>query len=127
MSAAAMTEAQLTALLDAHDALVSACVEGRLTFTDFAGAYGGFPRSYALDGEHESPEFKAILRRSRRRIAFHQQVAALLSALEQDDGSSMGLPAETGGFLPQALFHRLRLLLSRHPDFQAESPVTHSN
>jgi hypothetical protein len=40
-----MTESEISALLDAHDALVRAYVESTLGFDEFVSAYGDFPRS----------------------------------------------------------------------------------
>jgi len=45
-------ESGIEALLDAHDALIRACVESRLAFGEFVAACGEFPME--LDGEGES-------------------------------------------------------------------------
>jgi len=45
-----LNDSELNALLDAHDALVIACVEERLTLDEFLAAYNDFPREYGLDG-----------------------------------------------------------------------------
>ena len=46
-----MTESEVCALLDAHDALVRACVDESLSFAEFLAAYGNFPGNYALDSK----------------------------------------------------------------------------
>src|ERR1700723_2336697 len=76
---ASMTESEINALLDAHDALVKAYVDSSLTFSEFVSAYGDFPHNYRLQGHSETAEDLAVLRLFRRRIAFHLRVSALVS------------------------------------------------
>ena len=51
--ASGMSATAIRAVLDAHDALVRDCAEGRLTFGEFLGACGDFPRGYGLSGASE--------------------------------------------------------------------------
>ena len=59
-----MTDSELNALLDAHDALVAACVEERLTLVEFLAAYNDFPRVYGLDGRAAGADERLSLRRA---------------------------------------------------------------
>jgi hypothetical protein len=75
-----MTESEVTALLDAHDALVKAYLDASLTFDVFVSAYDGFPHNYALDGHGAvNEEERAILPRFRKRVAFHVRVSGVLA------------------------------------------------
>ena len=58
---AVMTESEISALLDAHDALVKACVDSSLTFSEFLFAYGDFPNNYALDEQKATADARAVL------------------------------------------------------------------
>jgi hypothetical protein len=80
-----MTESELSALLDAHDALVRACVEERLSLAEFLAAYDDFPRAYALDGSAATALEGAVFRLFRTRIAFHFRVLDVLSGLRSDE------------------------------------------
>ena len=44
-----MNETEVSGLLDAHDALVAACVDGTLSLDEFVMAYGEFPGGYGLE------------------------------------------------------------------------------
>ena len=59
-----LTDTELAALLDAHDALVTACVEERLTLVEFLAAYNDFPRVYGLDGRTAGADEHLVLRRA---------------------------------------------------------------
>jgi hypothetical protein len=115
----AMTETELTALLDAHDALVTACLDASLSFAEFLAAYGDFPISYHLDGSAAAVEERAALRLFRKRIGFHFKVYDVLSGLRADDEANP-LQGEAARFVPQAGLSRLRMLVARYPDFKAE-------
>jgi hypothetical protein len=75
-----MTATEIRAVLDAHDALLRSCVDGRLTFPEFLGAYGDFPRGYGLEKDAPSPEEREVLRLFRKRVAFHGLAADVISA-----------------------------------------------
>jgi hypothetical protein len=108
-----MTESELIALLDAHDALVKACVDSSLTFDVFLLAYDGFPHNYALDAHKAADEEeRAKLARFRKRIAFHLRIAGILSRAGGNVGSGL--------FAPAAALNRIRELAASHPEFQAE-------
>jgi hypothetical protein len=114
-----MNEAELAALLDAHDALVSAVVGGELAFAEFLAAYDDFPRSYALDGKGANPVDRDVLRLFRRRIAFHSRVAGVLSGL----GAIDEINSPYGGasaFAPKIGLMRLLPLVARYPEFEAD-------
>jgi len=115
----AMIESELCALLDAHDALVTACIDASLSFAEFLAAYGDFPVAYHLDGRAAGVEERAALRLFRKRIAFHFKVWDILSGLRADDDANT-LQGEAARFVPLAGFSRLRLLVARYPDFEAE-------
>jgi hypothetical protein len=116
-----MNEVEIARLLDAHDALVAACVDRELPFIEFVVAYGDFPEGYGLDEGTAAPETRAILPLFRKRIAFHRHVARVLSGFRQ--GPKYEAPDNLGGFLQQAIMIRLREIVARYSDFQAESPV----
>jgi hypothetical protein len=115
-----MNDTEIAALLDAHDALVKACDDGGVPFAEFLAAYGDFPRNYPLDGNNANPADRDVLRLFRRRIAFHSRVASILSGLavagdlaDTPYGSAAGLPEKIG-------LMRLRALVARYPQFEAE-------
>ena len=116
-----MIAAEVGGLLDAHDALVAACVDGTLSFDEFVLAYGDFPGGYSLE-EDASADTRAILPFFHKRIAFHRQVAGVLSGFRQT--SEHAIPDHAEKFLQKAVFLRLRQLVDRYPEFKAESPVS---
>jgi hypothetical protein len=117
-----MTESELTALLDAHDVLVKSCIDSILPFAEFLALYNDFPHAYALDGHAATLDERAALQRSRKRIAFHFQVAGVLSGLCSEADSENGLYGEAGRYGPAVGLKRLRELVARQPDFEA-APV----
>jgi hypothetical protein len=108
----AVTESEMAALLDAHDALIRACVESHLAFEEFVAAYGDFPA--ALD----EGAGRAVLRLFGKRIAFHKLVAGAISGL-RGEGGSPGMETEVGRFMPMVGLMRLRELVARYPEFKA--------
>ena len=108
-----MTESEISALLDAHDALVRACVDSRLAFEEFVATYDDFPSAYALDEQ-------AVLRLFRKRVAFHERVAGVISGL-RSDGDSKTLHGDVGRFIPAVGLMRLRELVAKYPEFKAEA------
>ncbi len=116
-----MTESEIEGFLDAHDALIRACVDSQITFTEFLAAYGDFPHNYALDGhETATEEDRAMLAMFRRRIAFHLRVSKVVSGICSDQNYTNPLYADAGRFLPAVGLQRLRELVEKYPDFQAE-------
>jgi hypothetical protein len=114
-----MTEPELSALFDAHDALVRAYVDSNLTFPEFLAAYGNFPHNYALDANVGIPH--ELLQYFRRRVGFHLRVSAIFSGLRSAD-DPVDIPyADAGRFLPTVGLMRLRELVARYPDFKAEA------
>jgi hypothetical protein len=114
---------ELAALIDAHDALVRAVIAGDLTFAEFVAAYGDFP-SHGLNIAKASPDGDAVLRRFRTRMEFHRQVSGVLAGIRSGQSAMMSVPDAAAGYLDTAAFHRLRQLVSRYPDFKAESGVS---
>ena len=115
-----MTEAEISALLDAHDVLVKACVDTSLSFAAFVLAYGAFPHNYRLQAPAKTAGEQFASRIFGRRIAFHLWVASLLSGLRSAD-DPVDIPYEDAGrFLPEVGLQRLRELVARHPDFRAQ-------
>lgn len=113
-----LTDSELNALLDAHDALVTACIEERLTMVEFLAAYDDFPRAYGLDGRDAGAGERSVLRRSQQRIAFHFRVLDVVSAPTVIDPRSV-VSADVGEFLPRVTLMRLRQLAARYPEFKA--------
>jgi hypothetical protein len=112
-----LTDTELNALLDAHDALVVACVEERLSLIEFLAAYNDFPRTYGLDGQASGPDERVVLRRASQRIAFHFQVLNVVSGptgVEDEDP----LNGDMGEFLRRATLVRLRQLVARNPSLK---------
>jgi hypothetical protein len=109
----------IRAALDVHDALVRDCAESRLTFAQFLGAYGDFPRGYGLEEDAAHAEKRGPLRLLRKRVAFHRQVAAVISGL--GGIAEIGSPEDSGvgDFLPVVGLMRLRELVARYPAFEA--------
>ena len=112
-----LTDSELNALLDAHDALVTACVDERLTLVEFLAAYNDFPRVYGLDGRAAGADERLVLRRFHHRIAFHFRVLDAVSGPTGIDDSDP-LSAGVGEFLRRATLMRLRQLVARHPDLK---------
>ena len=120
-----MTESELVALFDAHDALVKACVDSSLTFDVFVLAYDGFPHNYPLDADKEAAqEQRAKLALFRKRIAFHLRVAEILSRAGRVVGSANLLDPEVGRFFSAAGLKRIRELAALYPQFEAEPDST---
>jgi len=113
-----MTESEISALLDAHDILVKAYVDSRLSFEEFVSAYGDFPRNYGLLGDSEPREERAVLRVFRKRIAFHLQVSGVLSGLRSADDPADISHDDANRFLPAVGLMRIRELVARYPDFK---------
>ncbi len=105
-----MTEHEIEALLDAHDALIRTCVESRLAFAEFVAAYGDFPTA-----PDEGAGRGAVLRPLGGRIAFHKRVAGVISGLRGEGGSS---GREVGRFMPMVVLMRLRELVERYPNLR---------
>jgi hypothetical protein len=112
-----LTDTELNALLDAHDALVVACVEERLSLIEFLAAYDDFPRTYGLDGRAASADERLVLRRASQRIAFHFRIFEAVSGPGIGDED----PLNTGvaEFIGRATLMRLRQLVARYPDRKA--------
>jgi hypothetical protein len=98
-----MTGSTTSAQLDAHDALVRACLDGTLPLLEFAAAYGNFPGDLAGMPTSQTPHISPTLQ---RRLAFHSQVAGVLA----------GAP-DLDGWLAGAILMRLGHLATRYPDF----------
>src|SRR5258708_22207122 len=113
-----LTDSELNALLDAHDALVAACVEERLTLVEFLAAYNDFPRVYGLDGRDADAGERLSLRRFQQRIAFHFRVLYTVTGPTGIDDQD-ALNAGVAEFLGRATLIRLRQLVTRYPDFKA--------
>ena len=112
-----MTDSELNALLDSHDALVAACAEERLTLDEFLAAYNDFPRVYGLDGRDAGADGRLVLRRASQRVAFHFRVADIVSGptgIDDQDATEAGV----GEFLRRATLMRLRQLVARYPEFK---------
>ena len=114
-----MTESEVGALLDTHDALVRSCLDGQLGFGEFLAAYGDFPSSSGLDERMASADRRAVLQLFRKRIAFHVLVAGALSGLRSTSGSTVYADVER--FLPTVGMMRLRDLVGKYPKFEAEA------
>jgi hypothetical protein len=114
-----MSATEIRAVLDVHDALVRDCVQGRLTFGEFLGVYGDFPRGYGLDEDSASAEKHEALRLFRKRLVFHKQVAGVILGLRGT--AELGSPEDSGvgDFLPVVGVKRLRELVTRYPRFEA--------
>jgi hypothetical protein len=113
-----MTESELSALFDAHDALVAAYIDSSLTFPEFLAAYGNFPHNYANGYAGTAHD---VLHYFTRRIAFHVRVSGILSGLRSAD-DPVDIPyADAGRFLPAVGLMRLRELAARYPDFKADA------
>jgi len=114
-----LTDSELNALLDAHDALVAACVEERLTLVEFLAAYNDFPRVYGLDGSNADADERSVLGRASPRIAFHFRVLEAVSGPTEFDYKD-AVNADVGEFLPRVTLMRLRQLVARYPDLKAQ-------
>jgi hypothetical protein len=121
-----MSVTEMGALFDAHDVLLSACLDGSLSLQEFVAAYGQFPRGYGFDVAAAGGEAGDALSLFRKRIAFHQDVARLVASVSDSPMpglGSMAVLASAGagaeGFMAQAVILRLRQLAARHPGFTA--------
>jgi len=104
-----MTDAAVTAALEAHDALVTACIQGTIGFDEFVMAYGAFPETIRKE--------VGGLEGFRQRMAFHAEVARILSGLAASHQDA-GLQGGAEGFIEKAVLLRLRQLLERHPELK---------
>lgn len=109
-----MSLAEIRSVFDAYDALVRDCAQGRLTFGEFLGAYGDFPHGYGYTAK-EPP----ALRSFHGRVAFHRQVAGVISGLRAAPGLGSVEDSEVGDFLPAVGLMRLRELVARYPKLEA--------
>ena len=115
-----ITEAEIRVLLDAHDAVIKACMDSSLSFSEFVLAYGAFPHNYRLQEQSKTAQEQFVSRLFGRRIAFHTRVASLLSGLRSAD-DPVDIPYEDAGrFLPAVGLQRLRELVNHYPDFKTE-------
>ena len=112
-------ESEVSALFDAHDALVKAAVDSILTFPEFLLAYGDFPNNYALDPQKAPEDARAVLRLFRKRLAFHLRVSGTLSGFRLED-DSVSVYGDAGRLIPTIGLMRLRELAVRYPEFEAE-------
>jgi hypothetical protein len=118
-----VTESEISALLDAHDALVKAYVDSNLTFSEFVSAYGDFPRDSMLDSRSGAAGVPGVLQFFQKRIAFHLRVSSIFSGLRSAD-DPVDIPfGDAGRFLPTVGLTRLRELVARYPDFEAEPTI----
>jgi hypothetical protein len=115
-----MTASELNALLDAHDVLVKAYVDSRLTFAEFVSAYGDFPHNYGLEGRTGTAEERVFLQLLGKRVAFHLRVSSVVSGLRAADDPADISNADAGQFLPAVGLMRIRELVARYPEFRAE-------
>jgi hypothetical protein len=115
-----MTEAELHALLDVHDALVKSCVDSTLPIEHFLALYNDFPNMYVLDRNAATADERSVLQRSQRRIAFHFRVAGALSGLFLGTDAEKRLLEEVARFAPEVGLMRLRALVMQYPEFKAE-------
>jgi hypothetical protein len=114
-----MSTTEIRAVLDAHDALVRDCAEGRVAFGMFLATYGDFPRAYGLEEGTASAEGRERLRLFRKRVAFHRQVAGIISGLRGTAKLGSLEESAIGDFLPTVGLMRLRELVARYPNFEA--------
>jgi hypothetical protein len=114
------TESEISALLDVHDALVKAYVDSSVGFDEFVSAYGDFPNNCGLVRDSVTVQERAELRLFRKRIAFHGRVAGVLSGLRSADDPADISHDDANRFLPAVGLMRIRELVARCPDFEAE-------
>jgi hypothetical protein len=117
-----MTESEIGAMLDTHDALVKACLDNSLGFGEFLAAYGDFPACYGLDERASSVNQRTVSRLFRKRIAFHERVADVLSGLRSEYRPTVY--ADVDRFLPTVGVMRLRGVVGRYPKFEARAGTT---
>jgi hypothetical protein len=115
-----LTDSEINAVLDAHDALVKAYVDSNLTFSEFVSAYGDFPHNYRLAAHSATAEELSVSRLFRNRIGFHLRVSALVSGLRSADDPADISYDDAGRFLPAVLLMRVRELVARYPEFKAD-------
>ncbi len=69
------SEQKLLEILDTLDALVSSCVSGSISFSEFKKQYGYPIGKYALDGHESDVKGKQILAKLQNRIILHERIA----------------------------------------------------
>jgi len=67
-------EQELLSALDAHDALVTRCARGELSWAEFETTYDNFYPGYPLDGHESGAEELVLFQRHADRIALHRKI-----------------------------------------------------
>ena len=67
-------EEELLSELDAHDALVTRCARGELTWEEFERAYDSFYPRYPLDGHESDADELRLFEKYASRIALHHEL-----------------------------------------------------
>jgi len=100
-------------MLDRHDALVDACVNGALSFQEFVDRYDNFPQAYALDGHESSESEKVLLKLYQDRVQFHFGVLEAISGLCREEDAAKPEYSRAGRFGPSEVVRRLNDFVKR--------------
>jgi hypothetical protein len=106
-------EAEITVLLDVHDAMLKECALGNVSFDKFLEQYDTFPMRCPMDG-HESDEGeKEMLAKYADRIAVHFRVwDEILTWLCSDENASKPEYIAVGRFGSEEGLRRLRRIVA---------------
>ena len=93
------SEAELLETISSHDALVSQCVAGDISFSEFCKKYNDFYSFYALDGHESDHEERALLEKHNNLIEPHRVIAyEILGQVCSDDDAGLESYKNAGRF-----------------------------
>ena len=102
-------EQNLLETLDRHDALLTQCSQGEITFERFLVLYDNFPWKYALDGHESDQEERDLLLRHSRRVKIHLDLASdILSRLCSEEDQDKIAYIEAGRFGSKGAMPRIQ-------------------
>lgn len=115
------TEAELVALLDKINEMISACANGLLEFRSFHQELGYLYTYHALDGHESDREELMILERYRSRIAWIEEVLEAIEKVCSDEDAPTEAYIRAGRFGSAEALRRLQALVNNRSAGKTES------
>ena len=108
-------EEELLNDLDAHDALVTRCARGELSWEEFERGYDNFYPRYPLDGHESDVQEVLLFEKHSARIALHREIWELILTKITGDEHLGKQPAADAGFIGTAeAVRRIKELARTH-------------